>query len=149
TVTVSAGGALVDDASVPAASSGVSQSLSPTKLDGVQNNDAASFCDASSAGLFGGVGTPGAANDACTVGPSGDRCMEGATERNVRVPGPGELVITEVYANPPGTDAERDWLELYSRAGASVDLNGLYLSSTTAAGSHRDWQITSATCVSV
>jgi hypothetical protein len=151
TMTVRSGTTIVDTAEVPAAVSGASQSVDPDLLDAVSNDDPASFCRASSTGVFpSGTGTPGAANDSCGPGPQpGDRCLDGTTERPVVVPAAGDLFFTEVYANPPDTDANRDWVEIASHATGPVDLNGLFLTSTTAAGTHRDWQLTSTACVSV
>jgi len=41
---------------------------------------------------------------------------------------PGELMITEVMANPDGCpDDEGEWVELLNRSGSSVDLDGLQL----------------------
>lgn len=37
----------------------------------------------------------------------------------------GELVVTEVMANPPGQDGSREWFEIYNRTDESVPLDGL------------------------
>src|SRR5438874_704611 len=46
---------------------------------------------------------------------------------------PGELVITEVMANPSGPDAGREWLEVY--ADHAVELAGLTIAHGRADGS--------------
>lgn len=40
---------------------------------------------------------------------------------------PGDLVITEVFANPMGTDDGNEWIEVYNVTDAPIDLTGLLL----------------------
>lgn len=40
---------------------------------------------------------------------------------------PGDLVITEVFANPMGTDDGNEWIEVYNVTDAPIDLTGLVL----------------------
>ena len=40
---------------------------------------------------------------------------------------PGDLVITEVMANPAGPDTGQEWFEIYNASSAAVDLSGLTL----------------------
>ncbi len=40
---------------------------------------------------------------------------------------PGDLVITEVFANPSGDDSGREWFEVYNATGQPADLTGLVL----------------------
>jgi len=40
---------------------------------------------------------------------------------------PGDLVITEVMANPAGEDAGQEWFEVYNASAAAIDLGGLTL----------------------
>jgi hypothetical protein len=55
--------------------------------------------------------------------------------------GPGDLVITEVHANPDGSDGDGEYIELFNATGSSVDLEGLTLEAGRADGtsvkSHR------------
>ncbi len=40
---------------------------------------------------------------------------------------PGDLVISEIMANPPGSDAGQEWFEIYNASGAELDLGGVVL----------------------
>ena len=40
---------------------------------------------------------------------------------------PGDLVITEVMANPAGMDTGQEWFEIYNATSAAIDLGGLTL----------------------
>lgn len=40
---------------------------------------------------------------------------------------PGDLVITEVMANPAGMDTGQEWFEVYNASSAAIDLSGLTL----------------------
>lgn len=139
TLVVSWDGAVIDTAQVPAAVSGVAQTTVAVTGDG--NDNLSNFCASAVIGLFDGTGTPGSANFC------GATCMEEGALRAVRTPLVGDLVISEVYADPSGADNDREWLELYAGASA-FDLNGLWIDSDTNS-SHREWQITSASCVAV
>ena len=86
------------------------------------------FCDASSlywTTLEGkaAYGTSGETNLECGV----SYCTDGGVERVTSPPPADSIVITEVFANPDGTDtSSREWLEIYVTAeGAGYDLNGL------------------------
>jgi len=54
---------------------------------------------------------------------------------------PGDLVITEVHANPEGSDGDREYIELFNTSGASISLAGLSVLTSRADGtspkSHR------------
>ena len=54
---------------------------------------------------------------------------------------PGDLVITEVHANPDGSDGAAEYLELFNASGGPVTLDGLTLASSrsdgTGAKAHR------------
>ncbi len=54
---------------------------------------------------------------------------------------PGDLVITEVHANPDGSDGDGEYIELFNATGASLNLEGLTLATSRADGaspkSHR------------
>ncbi len=43
---------------------------------------------------------------------------------------PGDLVISEVFADPAGDDAGKEWFEIYNAGSAPVDLEGLTLVSS-------------------
>jgi formylglycine-generating enzyme required for sulfatase activity len=65
---------------------------------------------------------------ACTVG--GD-CLSGVcrtgTCRQFRAPAAGEVVVSEVMANPVGDDTLGEWLELTNLANVALDLTGCVL----------------------
>jgi len=65
-------------------------------------------------------GTLACAND-CTFDTAG--CVTGI--------GPGDVVITEIMANPDGVaDTNGEWFEVYNDTGAAIDLDGWFLSSS-------------------
>ncbi|HKE16972.1 MAG TPA: lamin tail domain-containing protein [Kofleriaceae bacterium] len=99
------------------------------QLDGAQtpdyiaNDDPAHFCPATVEFASGMLGSPGEANESCTpVVPTGT-CTDEDGERDVVSPVVGDLVITELMANPADIDADQEWFEVY--AAADVDLNGV------------------------
>ena len=47
---------------------------------------------------------------------------------------PGDLVITEVHANPDGADADGEYIELYNARGTRVPLDGVTLAASRADG---------------
>lgn len=47
---------------------------------------------------------------------------------------PGDLVITEIMANPDGADDGNEWFEIYNNTGSSVDLRGLALKYVSGSG---------------
>lgn len=53
-------------------------------------------------------------------------CGEGSTGRPAACPlAEGDLVITEVFADPEGGDAGKEWFEIYNASGRELDLRGL------------------------
>lgn len=75
----------------------------------------ANWCNQSST-VPGGtdLGTPGAPNDACVVGPG---CL-----------GSGEIICTEFMQNPNAVgDSDGEWVELYNTTGAAIDIEGWVL----------------------
>jgi hypothetical protein len=54
---------------------------------------------------------------------------------------PGDLVVTEVHANPDGSDGEGEYIELFNRTGSLLALDGLTLAASRSDGaspkSHR------------
>lgn len=114
----------------------------PVKSGTARIRDALSrWCDAPETVPGGARGSPGAANAPCPDladggtaladgGRAGTCLPPGAVApRDIRAPRPGELVITEVMANPRGDDTVGEWLEV--RATVPVDLNGLTVGTDT------------------
>ncbi len=76
-------------------------------------------------------GTPGIANSVCPF-VAYDTCMEQDDERDIQFPNPGDLILSELFADPAATDdfptnsdENREWLELYVHSDSPLDLNGL------------------------
>ena len=47
----------------------------------------------------------------------------------VRIPRPGELVITEIFFDVAGTDTDGEWVEIYNRTAEELQLAGIELTS--------------------
>jgi hypothetical protein len=141
TVELFRGSTLVDAATLPAALNGASLSLDPARTAAAENDEAAAFCWGRETAVFDEHGSPGLANGTCETG-----CDDGALVRDPVLPGPGDLVITEVYANPTGSDNGRDWLELYVAGSAAVELNGLIIENQ-GSGSPKRWSLDSLHCL--
>ncbi len=89
------------------------------------NDDLAWWCDAQSEFAEAQLGTPGAPNDGC-VGTDGTvYCRQEDGEfTEARAPDVGQLVITEVMADPDATPDEfGEWLEM--QASVDYDLNAI------------------------
>lgn len=116
--------------------------------DAFSNDDESSWCDATTmAGTF--FGSPRAANEACG-GNMSTGCLDpvSGVTRELVAPTPGRLIVTEVMANPAGTDADREWIELY--AFDTMDLNTLLISRDSQTGtSSTRTKLTSEECISV
>jgi hypothetical protein len=123
--------------------------------DSAGNDDLERWCDGVAVGDAGTArGSPGAANAPCGSGgapvtPSADAgvvetCVPVGTQvaRPVVRPRPGELVITEVMANPRGDDTLGEWVEVL--ATVPVDLNGVTVGSDSAGT-----RVEGARCVSL
>ena len=60
---------------------------------------------------------------------------------------PGDLVITEVMANPAGTDDGKEWFELYNATGSTLDLTGVELLAGKADGTDDDRHVMGAVTI--
>jgi hypothetical protein len=100
--------------------------------------DANTWCDATTAYGAGDLGTPGAANAQCAALVPADQCDDNGTLRPIEKPAAGQLVITELLANPANvtgfTDAQREWFEIANVGATPFDLNGLEVARTGVAG---------------
>ena len=73
-------------------------------------------------------GTPGLANRPCVELTCLATECDGTTgaERRIVAPAAGDLVITEVYPNPPQTpEGAFEWFEIHNSSGREIDLNGV------------------------
>jgi Lamin Tail Domain len=106
--------------------------------DATGNDEPGRWCDAPPSTADGGPRrSPGAANPACATplesvdgGVPGETCLspDTGTFRSVARPRPGDLVITEVMADPKAvSDTLGEWVEVY--AVRDVDLNGVLLAN--------------------
>lgn len=122
-----AGAALIDGVRWTRSTAGRSLQVDPRYLEPSANDDERVLCEAQEAYGAGDRGSPGAANARCTILPPAGMCDQGGTFRTIRKPAAGQLVITEIMANPAGVDSEQEWFELANIGGSSFDLNGLGL----------------------
>jgi hypothetical protein len=89
-------------------------------------------------------GTPGGPNRDC---PLAGECRDDDAWRALVTPAEGDLVITEVFANPVGADAPgKEWVEVVALRDA--DLNGLTLVDRRD-GHERAYRIESTDCLRV
>jgi hypothetical protein len=120
-------GDAIDELAYPEADSagGVSTILDGNIApDALANDDAARLC-ASTSGFAEAsnlIGSPGEANDACNVTVPGT-CLDRGSARPVVSPALGDLVLTEVMADPEGADGDQEWFEVY--VATAIDLNGV------------------------
>lgn len=121
---------LLDQAPYPTPGDGVASSLSDDRRSTVANDDPANWCAPPLTTPFAGQGTPGSPNGICGA----LYCQDGADQRIATTPLPGDLVISEVFADPTGADGDGDaeWIEIFVAATTSVDLAGLVVRSYTA-----------------
>jgi hypothetical protein len=120
TVAVWAGDVVVDEVTYDIGAGfrlieGASLSLAPEASSASGNDDGAAWCPATAPYGLGDLGTPGAANGVCVA-------EELPADRLV----PGDLVITELMADPLMVDGDfGEWFELYNASAGTVDLDGL------------------------
>jgi len=125
-ILISVGDTTLDQVSWTSVEKGVADQLDPGKFSSEANDDPNSFCRATVAFGSGDLGTPGVANTACPVIPPAGQCKDGDSFRAAVPPSAGQLLITEVMADPSAvSDATGEWFEV--KATADVDLNGVTL----------------------
>lgn len=101
-------------------SQGLDGNISP---DHLANDLVENFCPATTEFATGAFGSPGVANEPCSIVEQ-TTCLDGGTERDVVKPEVGDLVFTEFMANPDAVgDEVGEWFELV--ATGNFDLNGL------------------------
>jgi hypothetical protein len=125
---VGVGGAVLDQVSYSSSTDGAATQLDVAKTAPADNDLAANLCAGTEVYGDGNRGTPRAANRSCGTVVPGDQCTDGASMRALVPPAVGDLVITEVMANPSKVgDALGEWFEVF--VARDVDLNGLQLGS--------------------
>jgi hypothetical protein len=116
------GGATLDAVTWTTTASGVAANLDARGEDPTSNDGDFYWCPATQPYGLGDLGTPGAANTDCDLATL--VCTDNGTPRPKVVPAVGDLVITELMANPlQVSDSEGEWFEV--RVNRAVDLNGL------------------------
>lgn len=118
-------GERIDAVTWTSVGTGATTQLDPDYEDPLANDTLANWCDATLPYGLGDRGSPGAANEECAIVPPEGQCVDPDTRelRDIAPLASGELVITEIFANPVGDDGPAEWFEL---AALGVgDLNGL------------------------
>jgi len=148
-VAIVAGTTVVDAVTWTKSANGASLQLDPDLIDPIANDTESNFCNAMVAYGAGDLGTPGAANSQCPALPPAGMCDDGGTLRRIVKPAAGQLVISEVLANPANvtgaTDATRERFEVANTGTAAFDLNELSVGRIGTAGT----PVQSARCISV
>ena len=119
------GTTLLDAVTYSSSRAGESTALEPSLTDPQQNDNESYWCHGQDAYGAGDLGSPGAPNPDCGITPEG-KCRDGGVLRDQRLPQAGDLVITEIMANPDAApDASGEWFELY--VARDIDLNWLQI----------------------
>ena len=122
------GDVLIDEVKWTSSPTGKSLALEPTLIDPQQNDNQQYWCEGQHPYGAGDLGSPGQPNPDCGITPEG-KCRENGELRDQRLPAPGDLVITEIMADPAAaSDANGEWFELY--AARDIDLNHLQVGKT-------------------
>ena len=123
-----------------------SRMLDPTVAKtSTANDDETKWCDTQSGTVYFGTsaGTPGAENVACLPEATTGTCVENSVARPIRPPASGDLIITEIMANPKIASATTgEWFEVL--ATKAVDLNDMTIATPTS-----DTDVKSTACLSV
>ena len=148
------GSTVIDAVTWTSTRSGRSHALDPDLQDPSANDAESNFCDGTTqynmVAALTDFGTPNADNDQCVLLPPAGMCSDAGVNRNIVKPAAGQLVITEVLANPANvldgtTDAQKEWFELTNTGATAFDLNELILKSPGTTGT----PVASAACISV
>ncbi len=119
----------IDSVTWASSSSGKSRSLDASAQNAADNDDENNWCNSENPWvhpdplLTTDSGTPAAANEVCEIPLPAGQCLDGGIMRPIVPPALNELTVTELMANPDGTDGGFEWFEL--RAEATFDLNEL------------------------
>ncbi len=145
TYALKANGVLLDEVSLLAAQAGKAIQLDPASSTPQGNDSPEAWCLATAAyNPAGDTGTPGNTNPACGA----SLCTNGANQVVPSIPPqPGNLVVTEVFANTQGTeDADKEWIEVYVPASADTfHLQGVGLAK--AAGTPATFTFAAQICI--
>lgn len=132
-LSIRCGERLIDEVEYLRASEGRASELDGRFVPDHELNDEASHWCATPADMNeispGNFGTPGEANNPCEIEELEGGCLEDGVRRALVSPEPGELRIEEWMANPKGSDADFEWVEVFFVTQA--DLNGLQLGASS------------------
>lgn len=139
-LTVSRDDCMIDQATFPGYPKASAFLPGPQAPDAIANDTVDKWCK-SQVVFVDGFGTPQMANETCGGGGDGGvnptTCKDKGTVRPIVPPARGDLVISEIMANPkliPGvaTEAKLEWLELEvsAKAKGPIDLIGLRIGSS-------------------
>ena len=110
---------------------GAAMSLDPGALDPTDNDDGSLWC-ASPAAAYGtgvDVGSPGQPNPPCPAPGDDDDSSPGDDDDSAPpAPAPGDVLITEIFADAVGSDSNREWFELLNVTAVDIDLAGWSMS---------------------
>ncbi|HET7501338.1 MAG TPA: lamin tail domain-containing protein [Kofleriaceae bacterium] len=151
-VAIVAGTTVVDAVTWTRSTAGAALQLDPGRIDPIANDTESNFCAAQAPYGSGDLGTPGAANTPCPALPPPGSCDDAGTVRAIAAPVAGQLVISEVLANPANvagvTDAQREWFEVANTGATAFDLNELEVGRIGATGTAVT-RVQSARCLPV
>jgi hypothetical protein len=122
---IGVGETVLDEVAWTDSENGASSALTTTPPDPAANDLPENFaiCEAPY-GADGNLGSPGLSNDNCGALPA--QCLDGEDMRDIAFPREGDLLVTEVLADPDGTSNDvQEFVEIV--ATADVDLNGVQL----------------------
>jgi hypothetical protein len=125
-VQIVAGDTVIDSITWTHSASGASLQLDPDLIDPIANDSESNFCDATATYGLGDLGTPSLDNTQCTLLPPPGMCSDNGSIRAIVKPAAGQLVITEIMANPKVEPAQ-EWFEITNTGATAFDLNELGL----------------------
>jgi hypothetical protein len=152
-VAIVVGTTVIDAVRWTRSTSGKAMQLDPARTDPLANDLEGNFCDATTpygpTATTPDQGTPGAANPGCAGLPTDGMCDDRGVIRRIVKPAAGQLVISELLANPANvagaTDAQREWFEVSNTGAAPLELNELAVGRAGTTGR----PLQSARCISV
>lgn len=126
-ITVSCGDLVIDEftyttAAVTNRSRQLDGRITP---DSTANDDESTWCQTPAGNTYFGtsLGTPGQPNPACGTDVVTGSCVE----TDPGAPQAGNLIITEMMADPEGVDTGKEWFEIYNATDDPIDLTGVVI----------------------
>ena len=129
------------ETSVEGKSTQLNGAISP---DAIANDNPNNYCTAAVMYDATNHGTPQAANEECEQQVESKQCSDNGSLRDIRYPEVGDLIITEVMANPDGVDGDKEWFEVFVTK--DIDLNNLSIGENI---TDTDYTINKTACLSI